>query len=306
MSVKPLQLNVAMNEPGQKPTFFQNLKFKYRFAIFNEQTYEELWRLRLSRLNVIGFFGTFAMLLIIGVIILIAFTSLREYIPGYPNTNERLMIVRNSQMVDSLIFEINMRDKFVQVIKNIVTERNLDSTSIEKYKNARFDTATVVVKPILSRTPEDDRFRQEIEKEERFNVKKDVQGKRHNQIDYSYFFSPIKGIITNKFGETQSHLGVDISSTPGARIASIYDGTVIFAGFTVENGYVIQVFHPNNMVSIYKHNSQLLKKIGDKVKAGEAIATVGNSGEFSTGPHLHFELWYNGEPLNPEEYISFK
>lgn len=295
-----------MNESGQKISFFQKLKFKYRFAIFDEQTYEELWRIRLSRMNVIGFFGTFAMLLIFSVIILIAFTSLREYIPGYPSVNERHIIVKNAQLVDSLIYEVNKRDRFVQVIQNIITERNLDSTSIEKYKKARFDTATVTVKPIVTRAPEDAQFRDEVEKEEQFNVKNEGQGKKTNQIDYSYFFSPLKGIVTNRFGESQNHLGIDISSTPGARVAAVSDGTVLFAGFTVENGYVIQVFHQNNMVSVYKHNSQLLKREGDRVKAGEAIATVGNTGEFSTGPHLHFELWYNGEPLNPEEYISFK
>lgn len=294
-----------MQEPGQKPTLFQKLKYKYRFAIFDEQTYEELWRLRLSRMNVIGFFGTFAILVIFAVTILIAFTPLREYIPGYPSTNERQIIVKNAQLVDSLIYELKTRDRFFQVIKNIVTERNLDSTAVDKYKKARLDTTTITVKPQTSRTPEDESFRKQVEQEEKFNVKKDgTTGK--NVIDYSYFFSPVKGIVTNRFGETSNHLGIDISSVPGARVASIYDGSVIFAGFTVESGYVIHIFHPNNMVSVYKHNSQLLKKVGDRVKAGEPIATVGNSGEYTTGPHLHFELWYNGEPLNPEEYLSFK
>lgn len=294
-----------MNELGQKEPLLKRLKYKYRFAIFNEQSYEELWRIRLSRINVIGFFGTFAIILIILVTLLISYTSLREYIPGYPSPDERLKIVRNAQMVDSLIQQIHTRDRFLLTIKNIVTERNMDSLTVEKYRQAKYDTSSVVVKPITKRNPDDDRFRKEVESEERFNVKKDGQGKT-NQIDHAYFFSPVKGIITNRYGETYDHLGVDISGVPGSRIASIYDGTVIFSAFTVESGNVIQVFHPNSMVSIYKHNSQLLKKVGDRVKAGEPIATIGNSGEFSTGPHLHFELWYNGKPLNPEEYISFK
>ena len=126
-----------MSDQEQKAKLLQKLKYKYRFAIFDEQTYEELWRLRLSRMNVIGFFGTLSIVIVIAVTLLIAYTPLREYIPGYPSSLERLTIVRNSQRVDSLIAEIQKRDRFVFILKNIITERNLDSSTVEKYKRAK-------------------------------------------------------------------------------------------------------------------------------------------------------------------------
>jgi murein DD-endopeptidase MepM/ murein hydrolase activator NlpD len=112
-------------------------------------------------------------------------------------------------------------------------------------------------------------------------------------------------MVVNKFGDPRGHFGVDIVAGPGARVSAVMDGVVIFSGWTVETGYVIQLQHANNFISMYKHNERLLKTTGEHVKAGEAIANVGNSGELTTGPHLHFELWHNGIPLDPQEYISF-
>ena len=112
-------------------------------------------------------------------------------------------------------------------------------------------------------------------------------------------------MVTNKFKSTTDHYGVDLVSSANSLISTVLDGTVIFAGWTLETGYVIYIQHQNNLISVYKHNAELLKTLGDKVKAGEAIAIIGNSGELSTGPHLHFELWQNGIALNPELYINF-
>lgn len=128
--------------------------------------------------------------------------------------------------------------------------------------------------------------------------------KRSGIAAYS-FFSPIKGIVTEKFQPLSSHYGVDIASKKDEAIKSCLDGTVIMSSWTSETGYVIAIQHNNNLISLYKHNSILLKKIGGFVRAGEAIAIVGNTGEISSGPHLHFELWYNGSAVNPEEYINF-
>ena len=120
-----------------------------------------------------------------------------------------------------------------------------------------------------------------------------------------HFFVPINGVVTNHFDSAADHFGIDLVSGPNSRISAILGGTVIFSGWTLETGYVIYIQHESNLISVYKHNSELLKTAGDKVKAGEAIAIIGNSGELTSGPHLHFELWHDGTALNPEQYIDF-
>jgi murein DD-endopeptidase MepM/ murein hydrolase activator NlpD len=120
-----------------------------------------------------------------------------------------------------------------------------------------------------------------------------------------HFYLPIKGLITNKFDTSKGHLGIDLVSQPNTRVSAVLGGTVLFAGWTLDTGYVIYIQHVNNLVSAYKHNAALLKKVGDKVNGGEAIAIIGNTGEYTTGPHLHFELWHEGKPIDPEQYIVF-
>ena len=290
-----------MSISKDKKNFFQKLRNKYRLAIFNEQTYEEVWQMRLSRLNVFTVVGTSAIVLVLLVILLIAYTGLREYIPGYPDGNERRLMVRNVQRVDSLINEINKRDKFFESIKTVVqgevppSEEEESNFSTGKPQQVNFE-----------KSKEDQAFREQVEAEEKYNLSVLESGEKIPELNQIYFYSPLKGIVVKKFREGESHYGVDIVSKPGETVLSIMSGTVIFSGWTVETGYSIMIQHSSNLISAYKHNSKLLKKAGQKVAAGEAIANVGNSGELTTGPHLHFELWYQGSPVNPTEYILFE
>ncbi len=285
-------------------SFYRKLRHKYRFAIFNEQTYEELFVFRLSRLNVVTLVTSLSIILIVLVTFLIAFTSLREYIPGYPDAQQRLLIVRNTQRVDSLIIEVERREKFINVFQAIIRGEIPDSLELESYTKASSDSE-VNNSLEFTRSQEDSILRAHVEQEERFNLSVRQSKDRVFELENVFFFSPIKGVVVNGFGETRNHYGVDVLAAQGAHVSAIMDGVVIFSGWTVETGYVIQIQHPNNIISIYKHNQNLLKEVGQTVKSGEAIARVGNSGELSSGPHLHFELWFNGTPLNPEEYISF-
>lgn len=294
-----------MSTHKKKKSFLRKLSNKYRLAIFNEQTYEELFVIRLSRLNVFTLVGTFGILIIILVIMLISFTGLKEYIPGYPDANQRLMIVRNAQRVDSLIIEIEKRDRFIHTFQAILRGEEVEQT-ISPDDEPSLTVSGDAYPVMFSRSVEDSLFRKQIEREERFNLS--MQSSPRSTavaLDNAFFFSPIKGMVVNGFGETTGHFGVDVVAAPGSRVSAIMDGMVVFSGWTVETGYVIQIQHPNNLISIYKHNEILLKEVGQLVKAGEAIARVGNSGELTTGPHLHFELWHNGTPLNPVDYISF-
>jgi murein DD-endopeptidase MepM/ murein hydrolase activator NlpD len=286
-------------------SFLKKLSSKYRFAIFNEQTYEELFVVRLSRLNVFTIVGTFGIILIILVSILISFTGLREYIPGYPDSQQRLLIVRNAQRVDSLLVEIEKRDNFINNFQNIIKgEVPEPGEDVDRNVQTALNEASDMDLS-FSRSAEDSLLRMQVEREERFNLSVRETPSRAIALESAFFVSPIKGMVVNTFGETSGHYGVDIVAAPGSRVASVMDGMVVFSGWTVETGYVIQIQHQNNLISIYKHNEIILKEVGQVVKAGEAIARVGNSGELTSGPHLHFELWYNGLPLNPVDYISF-
>lgn len=280
------------------------LKSKLRLAILHEHTYEQIFSLRLTPLTVFTVVGSLGILIVVSVTVLIAFTGLREYIPGYPTGEERRMLIRNFQRADSLIAEIKLRDKMISDMHSVLSgdlpewalNRDSAKTKIADTQNIKFE-----------RSESDSLFRLEIESSEKFNIDyAGVSGQGDNRLEFMYFFSPLKGIITNKYGDRNGHFGVDIVAPEGSRVCSILDGTVIFSGWTIATGNVIIIQHDNQLVSEYKHNSKLLKNIGMHVNAGEVIATIGNSGELSTGTHLHFEMWHNGTPLNPENYISFE
>jgi len=284
-------------EEKKKQKLFGKLKDKYRLIIYNDTTFQSVWSMKLSRLKVFTVTSLLSAIIVVLVILLIATTGLREYIPGYPKAEYRQMLVHNALKVDSLEHELAKRDAFFKGIKAIVEgeipEDNTDlnatikpgEVEIKKYNHdSIFQDKLLAEQLSLSIKPNDDK----------------TQGL--NQV---HFFIPVKGVVSNEFDSRSDHLGIDLVSKPNAIISAVLKGTVIFAGWTMETGYVIYIQHRSNIISVYKHNAELLKNTGDKVKAGEAIAIIGNTGKLSTGPHLHFELWYNGTALDPQQYIDF-
>ncbi len=283
----------------KKPKKFQRLNHKYRLVILNDDTYEEKLNFKLSQLNVFTVFGVGSLLLIAIVTVIIAFTPLREFIPGYTDVNLRKMGVENTLKVDSLTNVLRQKEQYIVNINRIIQGEPIsfnDSVVVDTNINYQHITNQKI--------PEDSLLRVMIESEEKYNLFKSA-GRTPGSLSSIIFFNPLKGIVTETFNAKKIHFGVDIVSPKDEAIKATLDGTVIFAEWTAETGYVIQIQHSNNLVSVYKHNSVLHKKQGDKVKAGDVIAIVGNTGELSSGPHLHFELWYNGIPLNPQEYVLF-
>lgn len=284
---------------NKKPRKIDRLKHKYRFVILNDDTFEEKLSFRLSRLNVYTVFGVGSLFLIALVTVLIAFTPLREFIPGYTDVNLRKTGIENTIKIDSLENILRQKEQYLDNINRIIQGEPLiynDTVVVDSnlnYKNI-----------VNEKIPEDSLLRVMIETEEKYNLFKSA-GRTPSSISSLIFFNPIKGIVTEQFNQKKLHFGVDLVAPKNEVIKATLDGTVIFAEWTSETGYVIQIQHSNDLISIYKHNSVLHKKQGDKVKAGDVIAIVGNTGELSSGPHLHFELWYNGIPLNPQEYILF-
>ena len=280
----------------EKVRLWDRLKYKYKLSVINETSYEEVFNFRLSQLHVLTALSVLAVILVVLTILLIAFTGLREFIPGYPDGN---MIAQNALRVDSLENELLKRDRFFKSIRLVLNGG--DTTSLER---SREDTARYRNDTIRFQISEqENEFRAAIEERERFNLSLGMKEQNH---DYYHFFPPVEGIVTQSFDEKKRHYGTDIVAKANAKVAAVLDGVVIFTDWTVKTGYVIQVQHTNDLISVYKHNSILLKKQGDYVRAGEVLGVVGNTGEESSGPHLHFELWRAGNPLNPENFIKFK
>lgn len=283
----------------EKVRLWDRLKYKYKLSVINETSYEEVFNFRLSQLHVLTALSVLAVILVVLTILLIAFTGLREFIPGYPDGNMRQMIAQNALRVDSLENELLKRDRFFKSIRLVLNGG--DTTSLER---SREDTARYRNDTIRFQISEqENEFRAAIEERERFNLSLGMKEQNH---DYYHFFPPVEGIVTQSFDEKKRHYGTDIVAKANAKVAAVLDGVVIFPDWTVKTGYVIQVQHTNDLISVYKHNSILLKKQGDYVRAGEVLGVVGNTGEESSGPHLHFELWRAGNPLNPENFIKFK
>ena len=283
----------------EKVRLWDRLKYKYKLSVINETSYEEVFNFRLSQLHVLTALSVLAVILVVLTILLIAFTDLREFIPGYPDGNMRQMIAQNALRVDSLENELLKRDRFFKSLRLVLNGG--DTTSLER---SREDTARYRNDTIRFQISEqENEFRAAIEERERFNLSLGMKEQNH---DYYHFFPPVEGIVTQSFDEKKRHYGTDIVAKANAKVAAVLDGVVIFTDWTVKTGYVIQVQHTNDLISVYKHNSILLKKQGDYVRAGEVLGVVGNTGEESSGPHLHFELWRAGNPLNPENFIKFK
>jgi murein DD-endopeptidase MepM/ murein hydrolase activator NlpD len=282
-----------------KPKKFERLKNKYRLVIVDEDTFEEKISLRLSQLNVFVTIGISSLVLILLVIILIAFTPLKEFIPGYANVNIRKQGVENFLKSDSIQVVLAENSLYIDNIKHII-QGNPIAFDDKYIVDSTVNYTDIKNEPI----GEDSVLRNMIETEEKYNLFK-TAGSTPGNISSFIFLQPLKGTVTNRFNIKKKHFGIDVVAPKNEAIKATLDGTVIFAEWTVETGYVIQLQHADNIVSIYKHNSVLHKEVGDHVKAGEVVAIVGNSGELSTGPHLHFELWYNGIPINPEDYMMF-
>jgi len=289
---------------SKRKRFIRKLKHTYRLVFFNHSTFEEVWHIRITLMNVLSIAGTVFIILVSGSMALVMFTPMRQLVPGFPTDAMRRQIVDNSLRLDSLEHEIRLRDMYTSAVNAILTGREPELTNMEnRTVTASYDNI------VFTRSGQDSLLRLQVEAEERFNftVPSRAQLVFSDEVMISglHFFKPVEGIVSSKFNLNNNHFGIDLVAAPNAVVKSILDGTVILDAWTSETGWVIQVQHAANIISIYKHNANLLMKKGERVRAGDAIAIVGNSGELTSGPHLHFEMWQNGMPVNPEDYIVF-
>lgn len=279
-------------------SFWHRIRFKYKLSFFNENTLDEVWSFRLSQLSAFVTLLLFALFLIIVTSVIIIMTPIRNYLPGYLDVEVRKNIMQNALKADSLERMVAIQSLYLNNVAQILTG-NISIDSIREIDSlARTDASYDI-----PRGEQEEAFIKEFEEEEKYNLT--VLTPDAVPSDGQFFYKPINGIITNSYDARMKHYGIDLVAASKSSVMSTLDGVVIFTGYDSNFGNVISIQHRNGFVSIYKHNDSLLKTVGDKVSAGEAIALLGNTGKISTGPHLHFELWYKGKSVNPEDYIDF-
>ena len=282
---------------NKRKAFWKNFKFKYKLTITNENTLEEIVGIHVSKLNGVSVLLSAVTVIFLIASLIIAFTPLRNYLPGYMNTEVREQVVQNALRADSLQWVLERQRMYIMNIQDIISG-NIKVDSVHS-----IDSLTAVrSEELMERTQAEEDFIKQYEETERYNLTTIDNASAATGL---IFFRPTRGMISSEFDANKKHFGIDIAASPNESVLSTLDGTVILATYTADTGYVIQVQHSQNLVSVYKHCGSLLKAVGDVVKAGEAIALVGQTGEKTTGPHLHFDLWNRGRALDPSKYIVF-
>ena len=268
----------------------------YRLVIQEEKTYEEKFSLKLSRPNVF-LIGTFISLIIISITtVIIFFTPVREYIPGYDTTKMRVQAINNLEKLDSLINQLSTNENYLESVFKTING--------EEYKNIYTNESQRISVDLseldMSLRAEDSILRKIVEREDKFNVIESETQKLNLEMS-----PPARGIIIDSFNSSVKHYGVDIVLKEQTPVKAIADGIVLLSEWTIDSGHTVIVYHRDQLTSVYKHNYLSKVKTGDYVKQGQVVALSGNTGELTSGPHLHFELWDSNGPINPEDFIIF-
>ncbi|MCC6414043.1 MAG: M23 family metallopeptidase [Saprospiraceae bacterium] len=292
-------------------TLMEKLRDKYRMVIINDDTFEEITSLKLTPLNFYVAVSTLIVGTAILVTLLIVYTPLKRYIPGYGDFTRDAEIAELVDKSSDLEKEVKARDYYIKNMQKILNgdlEDFSKDATLKREKGAAPNDSALNTAPV-ERVPEDADLRSAVARGNFTNSEPTASAGtvvlRDIPLEQLFFMPPVSGEVTSPFDMNKDHFGLDVAAPKNTAVKAAADGVVISSGYTVETGYSIAIQHPNNVVTMYKHNSVLLRTAGSKVKAGEAIAIIGNSGESSTGPHLHFELWHKGRAVNPSDYINF-
>ena len=288
-----------MKNKKQNKSFLKRIFNDYKVVVSSEDTFEEKLSFKANKINVFIIMLVYSIILISFTISIVFFTQLREMVPGYSSSDLLNRAIYLTKKTDSLEQQIALNNKFYKSIEDVLSgninefiardELSIDSNLI--------NPGVVTISP----NSQDSILRKYVENEDKFNL-------TNNEliIENKMFFSPIKGKITQNFNYNENHFAIDIAADIGTPVKSVLDGKIIFSEWSLETGYVVVIDHGENIISVYKHNSKTLKEQNDFVQAGEVIAYSGNQGNLSSGPHLHFELWKNGTPIDPEPLLNFK
>ncbi len=284
-----------------KKTLSNWLTSRYQLIIRNEENFAEKTSLGFTYSKVILFSVILFTTILIASLFLSRTLLAKWFDPRHAQMEMNKQLVELKDQFDSLAIEVDRKDKFILNFQRVLsgdTSDFKDPASLIQSENSIPPKAGQ-----MKLAPADSQFRKEVEKSDLSLIT--LTSIKYRELQETFFFSPITGFVSDHFDIKKGHYGVDIVAKTNETVKNVADGTILFASWTQDSGYVIMIQHRGNLISVYKHNAELLKKVGTFVNAGEIISIVGNSGEMTDGPHLHFELWYNGNPLNPEEFVTF-
>ena len=273
---------------------------QFRLALLDDRTHKQLFTIHFTRTTFFVMIISILVTLSALVFSITAFTPVRTFIPGYPDAHAKRAAIQNAMTIDSLETVIYRWELYSENLKRVVEGR--EPLKIDSLINAN-QPEKATTEEVSALQKQDSILREEVKKEEQFDISTN-RGKRELPIEGVHFFTPLKGVVSQGY-DAAIHPYIDITAATGSVVKAVLDGTVVFAGWSEDAGNTIQIQHEGDIISIYKHNEKLSKKVGDKVTAGTPIALVGNSGDLTTGAHLHFELWHKGETVDPTLYINF-
>ena len=288
-----------MSNSAKRPVNKKNPKQKYKVVVSNDETFEEIISLKTNNFQLFLFALLYTILVVIFSTTIIFFTQVREYVPGYPSTDLLVSAAKITVKADSLEKELALNAQFFSAIESVLKgDSNETAQRLEQDTSIKNDLKEV---EIVATIPQDSILRAYVDNQDRFNLTR-------NQllVDSKRYYSPVKGVVTDGFDIEKNHFAVDVSVDIGTPVKALLAGTVLFSEWSIETGHVILLDHGENLISVYKHNSKILKSQNDTVQAGEVIAFSGEEGALSSGPHLHFEIWKNGLPIDPETILSFE
>ncbi len=294
-------------ENKDKRGWKQRIRETYRLVILKEETLREVSSFRLTLLNLYILLSSLIIIVTILTVALIIWTPLKRYVPGYADIHNNTEFLRVNKRIVELEKQVEAYEVYLSSFKRLLAA---DPQTEEDLEHSQ--TADTLAEIDLSRVEEDDRLRKDVESKTRGELEGGVNepavapAVQQVNFDRLLLVPPIRGEISLDYQPGIKHYGIDVLAPANTAVKAVMDGIVIVADWTLETGNTIGIQHANNLVSFYKHNSTLLKKIGAKVKAGEAVAIIGNTGTHSDGPHLHFELWQNGKPIDPKQVVSFE
>lgn len=273
------------------------MKMKYRLSVLNENSLEEVGSFHASKLNGLVLLVVGCVIIFLAAALIIVYTPLRGYLPGYMNSDVRQQVVANALRADSLEEAIYRHGLYIQNIQDIIGGK-VKTDTIQSIDSL----AVVRAEELMERSREEEEFIRQYEERERYNLTAVSENPSGEGL---IFFPPVRGTVVKRFDVKEKHFGTDIQAVPRSSIVATLDGTVIFAAYTTDTEYVIEIQHAQNFVSVYKYCGALMKRQGDAVKGGEVIALIGNVGEEREKPHVHFELWHKGTPADAEQYVVF-
>ncbi len=298
----------SKKEKEQDLSLFQRFSKKVRIVVVNAESFEEKRHFTLSPLNAAVLISFFTILITVSTYLIIAYTPLKQWIPGMPSYSSELTLkkidLENIQYLEKVKHQSNIEDLYYQNLISILNDEVPPDPTLQDSAYNRDSTNYAVMD--FSTSEKDSLLRVKIDLREKYELhNKEGSLSQNDDMKGVFFFTPINGSVSGSFDLKEGHFGVDVVAPKDEAVMATLDGTVVFNTWTPEEGHVIYLQHNYNLISVYKHNAFVLKKVGEFVEAGEPIAIIGNSGRLSTGPHLHFELWHKGTALNPEDYMRF-